>query len=222
MPRGRKKQEPINDDIVEEKTKKKRGKKAKPKTEEPDIEVVADNVAESPNDINNLEENENLDDNSSLEILDENEEVTDDNSSDWNNNNIPSKTRSSIERGSAHPETPRSMTTGRVKIVEAHTTATGKTYNRDDFKRRRNNHKKNTNSVLYFSYREAINIGESKTLSEASVDEILKYLIATNKDKFALCSVFKNTLSGIHNETTLPQTTYVSNKSRRFTNRRRN
>ena len=41
------------------------------------------------------------------------------------------------------------------------------------------------------------------------MDEILRYLIATtHTDKRALCNVFRNTLSGIHNETTLPQTTY--------------
>ena len=79
---------------------------------------------------------------------------------------------------------------------------------------RQNRQKKQyqTNNSLKFSYDEILQKGETK-LSENDTETILKYLIATTHKagQNVLCKVFKNTLTGMKNETTLPMTTYRKN-----------
>ena len=79
---------------------------------------------------------------------------------------------------------------------------------------RQNRQKKQyqTNNSLKFSYDEILQKGETK-LSENDTETILKYLIATTHKagQNVLCKVFKNTLTGMKNETTLPMTTYHKN-----------
>ena len=221
MPRGRKKQEePVieqsdNDEpVVEEQTPKKRGRKPKTKPTEKKTKtnkVIDELINDDISDEQNNSELDIIEDN--VEVLDADADITDDNLSDrGEDTNVKQDTQprmkntTHIERGSAHTYTQRNMNT-RVKVVD--TDVKGKTYNRKDFERRYTNRRTHNQSVLRFSYNDAISTGDTKTLSEASMDEILRYLIATtHTDKRALCNVFRNTLSGIHNETTLPQTTY--------------
>jgi hypothetical protein len=72
-----------------------------------------------------------------------------------------------------------------------------------------------TNSSLKFSYDEILQKGDTK-LSENNTETLLKYLIATTHKagQTVLCKVFKNTLTGMKNETTLPMTTYHTNYTR--------
>jgi hypothetical protein len=72
-----------------------------------------------------------------------------------------------------------------------------------------------TNSSLKFSYDEILQKGDTK-LSENNTETLLKYLIATTHKagQTVLCKVFKNTLTGMKNETTLPMTTYRTNYTR--------
>ena len=72
-----------------------------------------------------------------------------------------------------------------------------------------------TNNSLKFSYEEILQRGDTK-LSENDTESLLKYLIATThrSGQNELCKVFKNTLTGMKNETTLPNTTYHYNYSR--------
>ena len=216
-------QEPVMENeqepVMEEKKPKKRGRKPKSKTVEKKTEKVINDDKSDNDDTTHAD----ISDNDGNIHADSNLEVTDDNSSNWdgmlddNSTPVKSNTQSYIERGSAHISTNRTNT--RVKVIEmvddkSDTTYNkGKTYNRKDFERkntvRNTNRKTNVSqSVLRFSYEDAINVGRTKTLSEASRDEILRYLIATTTEQRALCNVLRNTLSGIHNETTLPQTTY--------------
>jgi ABC-type nickel/cobalt efflux system permease component RcnA len=267
MPRGRKKQEDVN----EEKTQKK-GRRTKTKRIENDTgdiellcndinisdnlkvldEVVNEDVNEVVNEVVNKvvneiaseyeEDSDDLANNTNdIKVIDNNEDDngSDDVSDDWNSTTNDIKV--CTENSSANTKLPRSVNT-RVNIVD--TNIKGRTYNRSEFSRKyinhtnhhnhhyhhnhHNKHKQNKRgtptrqSVLRFNYADAIATGKNTTLSEASLDDIIKYIIASNTNKPALCNVFRNILSGIHHETSLPQTTYVANKANRVPYNRRN
>lgn len=203
MPRG-KKQEVVTTD--EKKTKSKTKKTKEPDTvNEEEIKNLVDetlNVQQTDNKIpDDNHDNDNTD--SESNVIDDNSD-TDDNNSDWGEytdvtpDTKTNKQNTRIERGSGHTNT-------RVNILKHE--APGKTYNKKDFVRRQPRPKQS--SVLHFSFDESIDYAQNTKLCDASVDDILKYLIAKTHDKRALCNVFRNTLTGIHNETTLPETTYV-------------
>lgn len=71
-------------------------------------------------------------------------------------------------------------------------------------------------SVCQFNHKTVISRYKSKPLSELSQTEILQYLIAISNNTPALHKVYLNTLSGMHNETTLPIVTY---KNKRYKNK---
>lgn len=218
MPRGKKTQE----ESVVEKTTKKRERKTKEKQKdnnEPQNVVSVEAVVEEEEVDNNIESNDDMDNNGSSEWDSDNNDNYNNDDND-NNDVVKQNTNTRIERGSVYTENYRNNNSQRVKVVE--TEVKGKTYNKKEFERKpsRRPNRPVSNSVLRFSYNDAIRIGESKTLSEATLDETFRYLIATNTDKRALCNVLRNTLTGIHNETTLPQTTYVPKPPRNLHNRR--
>ena len=95
--------------------------------------------------------------------------------------------------------------------VEERQSRQGKTYKQFNNNNINNNNEntENKNSILRYSYIDAIKKSGALTLSECDEETILKYLIATTHQsgKKAICGVLKNTLSGMNGETNLPMLT---------------
>lgn len=113
-------------------------------------------------------------------------------------------------RGSSYPNEER-----KYQREERKYQPRGKTYKKDDTV-----HKKNI-TVLNFSYSDAISTYGSKKVDECDIESLLKYIIATtySSGQHALSLVLKNTLTGMKNETTLPNITLDWSNRRQNSNR---